>query len=113
MRKSTDGGASFGNLINISKDKEDSMHPRVAVNGTNVYLVWDKPTNDTNNGYDQVFFTSRTDGGTTFSNATKIRTDKINGINVVYPSMEVYNGSIYVIWINGMEDEAQTLFLQS
>ena len=116
LRRSTDGGASFGNIINISNDKEDSMHPKVDVNGTNVYLVWDKATyvnNDTNNGYDQVFFTRGTDGGTSFSNATKIGTDKINGINVAYPSMEVYNDKIFVIWINGMEDNVADVILAS
>jgi len=37
--KSSDGGASFGKIINLSNDPGDSYNPYLAIDGKNVYVV--------------------------------------------------------------------------
>ena len=37
--KSSDGGASFGKIINLSNDPGDSYNPHLAIDGKNVYVV--------------------------------------------------------------------------
>ena len=66
LRRSTDGGASFDNIIDISYDKEDSVHPITDAFGDNVYIVWDKVTTGNNTeglAHDETFLTQSIDAG--------------------------------------------------
>ena len=40
IKRSTNGGASFGITINLSNDNNPSFLPQIAVVGKNVYIVW-------------------------------------------------------------------------
>jgi hypothetical protein len=40
FKKSTDGGATFGDTINISNNAGLSENPQIASSGNNVYVVW-------------------------------------------------------------------------
>jgi hypothetical protein len=40
FRRSTDGGASFGETINLSNDTGDSIRPEITVSAPNVFIVW-------------------------------------------------------------------------
>jgi hypothetical protein len=41
IRTSTDNGISFGNVVNISNSTGYPTSPRIAVSGSNVYVVWE------------------------------------------------------------------------
>ena len=44
-RRSTDSGATFGPIINLSNNAEVSTNPAIAVSGNDVHVVWnDAPT---------------------------------------------------------------------
>ena len=38
--KSSDGGVTFGNVINLSNDPGDSYKTHLAIAGNNVYVIW-------------------------------------------------------------------------
>jgi len=61
LRKSEDGGATFGSPINVSNDPGDSIRPKIAVAGQFVYIVWE------DNG--SILFAKSTDRGATFSSS--------------------------------------------
>ena len=53
FKRSTDGGASFGNIINLSNNQEDSTNPDIAsANDGRTYVVW----TDNIKGKSKVFF---------------------------------------------------------
>ena len=40
-KRSTDGGATFSEVINLSDNEGESTAPAIAVSGSNVYVVWE------------------------------------------------------------------------
>ena len=61
--KSTDGGNSFGKILNISSNLGFSDSPSISAYNSNVYVVWD----DNSSGNYEIYFANSTDGGNTFS----------------------------------------------
>jgi hypothetical protein len=79
FRKSQDGGDSFDNVLNLSKDNDDSLDPHMAINqnGSILYVVWtkcDTKHDDPNCG---IAFTRSLDQGNTFTDSKFIDVDKI------------------------------------
>ena len=67
--KSTDGGKTFGDTINISNSPDSrSVGARIAAQGNNVYISWMeiKP------GEKDVMFRASNDNGGTFGNAVMV-----------------------------------------
>ena len=65
----TDGGSTFGDPINMSKNTDmDSYLPYIAASGNNIYAVW-TVASDRNHA---IFFTKSTDGGHTFSDPVNL-----------------------------------------
>ena len=57
-RRSVDGGATFGNTINLSNTAGFSGNSDIAVSGNNVYVVW--------NDNAEILYRRSVDGGATF-----------------------------------------------
>ena len=94
LRKSTNGGASFGSIINLSEDLPGySEQPSVAVNGNDVYLVWRETTS--NPSSDEIYYSRSTDGGVTFSDSINLsNTAGTSGVPVVANS----GNNVYIAW---------------
>jgi hypothetical protein len=54
LSKSVDGGNTFGKVVNLSNNEEDSSCPHIATNGANAYIVWEDGDPKTNR---EIFFT--------------------------------------------------------
>jgi hypothetical protein len=81
LRKSTDGGATFGPAVNVSADLALSSQPRLAVAGPNVYVAW--------TGSNAAHLRRSTDGGATFGPATTLsRPFTESGVNSIVASGE-------------------------
>ena len=75
-RRSTDGGASFGDAMNLndaSGQRADA--PDVAASGNNVYVVWRDKTSL--GGVIDTFYIRSTDGGASFGSTVNISNDPI------------------------------------
>jgi hypothetical protein len=62
--RSTDGGETFDDTINLSNAKGRSEDANIAASGDNVYVTWW----DNKTGTREVFFRASTDNGETFGN---------------------------------------------
>lgn len=88
LRASSDGGATFGETVEISNIADIGSFPKVAAYGNDVYVTW----NTIGSGMDEgLYFAKSSDGGSTFSNPIKL--DDTSGESQV----AAYNGTVYVI----------------
>jgi hypothetical protein len=102
FKRSTDGGATFGNTINLSNNSGVSLLPRVAAvpGSNNVYAVWA----DNSTGRYNVFFKRSTDGGATFGNVVNLsNTDGMSStfrtnVTAYNPQLETSGNNVYVVW---------------
>lgn len=62
--KSTDGGKTFSEVINLTNGSSFYPISRIIVSGNNVYILWEDRISP--DGYDAAFFTKSSDGGVTF-----------------------------------------------
>ncbi|MGD1836640.1 MAG: sialidase family protein [Nitrososphaeraceae archaeon] len=85
---STDNGASFSQPDNISNQANFSFGPQIAVQGDNVYIVWD------NDGLD-IFFSFSTDNGVTFSQPDNISN---SGFETGNPQIAAKYDNVYIVW---------------
>jgi hypothetical protein len=93
-RRSTDGGASFGDIINLSNNTGDSLRPEITVSDSNIFIVWQ---NQATKG-DNVFFKRSTDGGASFDNTIDLSNRRGDSTN---PEISVNNSSsVYTVWQN-------------
>ena len=93
-RRSTDGGASFGDIINLSNNTGDSIRPEITVSDSNVFIVWQ---NQANKG-DNVFFKRSTDSGASFDNTINLSNRRGDSTN---PEISVNkSSSVYTVWQN-------------
>ena len=106
IRKSNDGGDTFGKEINLSNNSGFSEHPHLAVYGNNVYTIW-IDNNITTSKNKEVFFRKSNDGGKTFSNI--INLDKYNMFNnnnksddsfgnSINAEISAFENNVYVVW---------------
>ncbi|HKQ22699.1 MAG TPA: sialidase family protein, partial [Nitrososphaeraceae archaeon] len=79
FRKSQDGGDSFDNGLNLSKDNDDSLDPHMVVNqnGSIIYVVWTRCDTKHDDPDCSVAFTRSLDQGNTFTDSKIIDADKL------------------------------------
>ena len=104
--KSTDGGKSFGNPVNVSQTGLDSGYPQLAISGDSVYVTWTETLSD--NNYD-VYFAKSTDAGTTFDKPINLSNNK-GGSG--WPQVAV-DGDIYVSWVDATTGNYEILITKS
>lgn len=108
--RSTDGGASFSNPINLSNNSGDSEFPYIAASGKNVYVVW---RDNTTGNYDIYLRTSH-DNGTTFSdvvNLSKNSGDSMFGMRVI--PIVASGDDVYVVWQDYTVENGEILLARS
>jgi hypothetical protein len=90
--KSTDGGSSFGKVMDISNNLGLSGRPSIAAYNGNVYVVW----NDNSTSNYEVYFAKSTDGGNSFGKSINLSN---NAWMSVFPNIAVStNNTLYVSW---------------
>jgi hypothetical protein len=88
LKRSTDGGTNFGDVVQISNSSTSSS-PKIAASGLNVYVTWHDSASDKD-----VFVAVSTDGGNTFS-TTNLSNNTNTSIN---PQIAASDASVYVVW---------------
>jgi hypothetical protein len=97
FKKSTDGGNSFEERIQLSDNLGFSEHPQLASNDDDdddddVYVVWADNTNVNK----QVYFKKSTDGGNSFGEHTIL-----SDINSISYNQEIsaFGDKVYIVWL--------------
>lgn len=112
--KSTDSGATFGNLVNLSGSRYYCTSSGMAwmcslgnaypyVSGRDVYIIWDASNYTANDR--EAFFVNSLDGGNTFGNVTKLDPFGLDGIDcehveqcISIQSPVLPNNTVYLAW---------------
>lgn len=87
--RSTDGGATYDNIINLSMDTKDSHNQEIAAFGDNVYVVWTDSS--------KILFKASTDRGATFNDLQIISND-VGKPSSSYPKIAANDDNVYVVW---------------
>lgn len=94
FRRSTNGGASFDNTVNLSDNLDNSLYPQIAVSGSNIYIVWINSGFRPEFALRNLFFISSRDSGLTFD----CNIIDITDANSINPRITLSNSSILVVW---------------
>jgi hypothetical protein len=89
----------------LTNTSGSSMNPNIAVDGSNVYIVWA----DSTPGIYQIHFMKSADGGNHWQ-AARVLTKNTTAI-VGRPAIAVVNSSLYVVWHNNDEDMGGNLWI--
>ncbi len=106
MRKSTDNGATFGSVVNISNDSALSTVPHMVASGTNVYVTWQSGPF----GEADVFFSRSTDNGATFSAPVNISGNL--GTSEL-PVVSASGTDVFLAWSDNTSGNFEILFSRS
>lgn len=101
FKKSSDGGATFSDTIDLSKNIGSSFNPGIAVSGNNVYVVWQDDTGSTGNT--GIFFQKSSDGGATFGQAIHLSNNNGTSSN---PLLFTDGRYVYSVWMSNETNKA-------
>lgn len=107
--KSTDGGSTFGSTVNLSNNSALSTNQKIAVSGSNVYVVWQ----DTSPGSSQIFLSTSTDGGDTFNGGTSLSPGapvNISNDLGVTPQVALSSSYANIVWTNSTSGNGDIFF---
>src|SRR6476660_7779200 len=91
LRKSYDGGITFGNATNLSDNVGNSQSPQIQALGNITFVVWQ----DNSTGNDEIYLRKSSDGGITFGNATNL-SDNVG--NSQSPQIQALGNITFVVW---------------
>ena len=92
-KRSTDNGASFDPVENISSNSRGSEIPQISSSGSNVYIVWTDNTLDPGNT--ETFFRGSTDRGDTFAPTENLSNNEGQSVKLQIASS---GSNVYVVW---------------
>ena len=91
FRRSTNGGSGWQTAKKLTTNAADSSYPAIAVDGSNIYAVWQ----DNTPGNYEIYFRKSTDGGATWLTARKVMSTTGESS---YPAIAVSGSNVYVVW---------------
>jgi hypothetical protein len=109
LKISQDGGATFGDSINLSNNPASlSYNPQVVALGESVYIVWED--DEGNSGNSDVFFIKSSDGGKSFIDKRNLSDDPSGSGN---PQLSISGNNVYVAWTGTSPDNTDIMLAQS
>ena len=105
-RRSADGGATFGSVINLSNNAGNSFGSTIAVSGNTVYVVW----HDTTPGNFEIFYRMSTDGGATFGSTINLSNNAEDSFD---PTIAGIGNNVYVAWHDNTLGNTEILYRRS
>jgi hypothetical protein len=103
---SSDSGATWSSVQNLSDNSGNSAYPKIAVSGSNVYVVWE---DNTLGNYD-VFFRTSSDSGATWSSVQNLSDNSGYSFD---PKIAVSGSNVYVVWYDDTPGNFDVLFTTS
>ncbi|HEV8580492.1 MAG TPA: hypothetical protein VGX68_15605 [Thermoanaerobaculia bacterium] len=106
-KRSEDGGSTWGPDTRLTRAPGLSLRPSIAASGRNVHVVWA----DGRDGTIQVYTKRSADGGTTWSADERLTHAAGNPLDdVLRPAVAASAGSVYVIWTDRRDGNAEIYF---
>jgi hypothetical protein len=101
IKKSVDGGQTFGDEINLSNNPGFSEHPQIAASGNNVYVAWidNSPLVGSSSQAEdnkKIMFKKSTDAGNTFGET--ITLSDVQAADSSNLEMAAAGNNVYAVW---------------
>ena len=101
IKKSVDGGQTFGDVINLSNNPGFSEHPQIAASGNNVYVAWidNSPlvgSSSQKEDNKKIMFKKSTDEGNTFGET--ITLSDVEAADSSNLEMAAAGNNVYTVW---------------
>jgi hypothetical protein len=101
IKKSVDGGQTFGDEINLSNNPGFSEHPQIAASGNNVYVAWidNSPLGGSSSQTEdnkKIMFKKSTDAGNTFGET--ITLSDVQAADSSNLEMAADGNNVYAVW---------------
>jgi len=106
FKRSVDGGATWSTKKRLTNNEGDSYSPAIAVDGSNIYVVW---TDRTPGNYD-IYFKKSGDGGVTWTADDRLTN---NAGDSIYPAIAVNGSNVYVAWTDWIPGDNEIYFKRS
>jgi hypothetical protein len=103
FKRSIDGGVTWKANRTITNNVGDSYAPAIAVNGSNIYVVWEDETP----GNREVYFKRSSDRGATWT-ANRRLTNSTG--RSWYPKIAVDGSNVYVVWEDNTPGNSEIYF---
>src|SRR5213596_1631939 len=91
LRKSLNGGITFGNITNLSNNNASSISPQIESFGNTTFVVWQ----DNSTGNEEIFLRKSLNGGITFGNINNLSNNNASSIS---PQIESFGNTTFVVW---------------
>jgi len=105
-KRSIDVGTNWEADTRLTNDPQNSASPSIAVNGSQIYIVWAERRNNN----DEIYFKSSTNAGLDWGVDTRLT-------NSAYisqqPCIKVYNTNIHVLWIDNRDGNNEVYYKRS
>ncbi len=105
-KRSIDGGTTWGTDTRLTNDLENSASPSIAVNGSNIYIVWA----ERRNGNDEIYYKNSTDNGLTWSPDARLTN---NTYTSQQPCINVLNSNLHIMWIDNRDGNNEIYYKRS
>jgi hypothetical protein len=106
FKMSDDGGTTWTTKKDLSNNAGGSAYPAIAVDGSNIYVVW----YDYTPGDPDIYFKKSDDRGVTWTANKRITN---NAGYSMYPSIAVDGSNIYVVWYGYTTGDSEIYFKKS
>jgi hypothetical protein len=106
FRRSTDNGATWKSIVNISNNVGDSFGPQIAALGSNVYVTW----SDQTTGNSEILFRRSTDNGATWKAVKNLSN---NAGNSYSQQIAALGSNVDVTWNDDTPGNFDILFRRS
>ena len=106
FKKSVDGGATWETNKRLTSNAGVSYAPAIAVDGSNIYVVWQ----DNTQGDEEIYFKRSVDGGVTWKNDRRLTNNTGYSQN---PAIAVNGSNIYVVWVDYTPGNPEIYFKRS
>jgi Neuraminidase (sialidase) len=108
FNKSVDGGATWSASERLTDSAGNPVRPDIAVDGSNIYVVWHDDIDDTP-GNNEIYFKKSDDGGATWSAHERLTNNPGDSYAAV---IAVEGSNIYVVWHDDTPGNAEIYFKQ-
>ena len=105
LSKSSDGGITFSQPINLSNDPSDSINPNLIVVHNNLFVIW----NDNSTKNYNVMIKRSSDGGITFSQPINL-SNTTNSDSINPQLAAIANNKLFVVWQEDLSENNQIYF---
>jgi hypothetical protein len=109
-RRSTDGGASFGDIVSLRNKTTGSLfEPAIAASGNNVYVMWVESI--AGGGVWDILYTRSTDSGASFGDIVNLTENTASDGEET--AIAASGNNVYVSWSNFPNGNADILYKKS